>query len=226
MSIKKPNSNLHLPPASVKAVAQLFNQPTLSQTTFATLPLGFNSNSTSVQYPYHSVLNSARRLAVPNNNPISTAAFEGGVQSNFIPQPQVFSFFDVLNPSDLENTISVLTLVVFFKYASEEALPVDQFTGYFDFSFNKRGGLQLNCMIQIPDHPSAQQGSSQSKPYFDYNLQLGLRYVPDSLATADMPATPELINLTGLDTVQVTLVNLDPETSRGTETTVQPGVGN
>lgn len=93
----------------------------------------------------------------------------------------------------------------------EYELTYNEFTFYYDFSLNNSGEHQLNIFITFNEE---ERKTTDYKYYsFEFDFEKGAVHCANG---SEVP-------MEKIKTVQFFLINTDPETSRGTETTVQSG---
>lgn len=101
-------------------------------------------------------------------------------------------------------------LAVCFVNKSYE-LEYKDFTCYYGFSYDRRGGYLINLYITF----DKQEKKAVNYKYYSFEFE----FEKGAIRCADGFEVP----MEKIKTVQLFLINKDPETSRGTETTVQSG---
>jgi len=123
-----------------------------------------------------------------------------------------YSYTDLVAPTGhviLKDGIIKVLAVCFIN--KDYKLEYNDFTFYYDFSFNSIGDYLLNLFITFNKH---EMKAIEYKYYsFEFEFEKGAIHCADG---CEVP-------MEKIKTVQLFLINEDPETSRGTETTVQSG---
>lgn len=99
---------------------------------------------------------------------------------------------------------------------TSKGLTHDKFSFYYHFSYSSRGDYQLNFYITFDE---ASKAISEVNSYTSFPFEISLS--EDVVKSANGISVP----LKSIKSVQAFLIDVDPETTRGTETTVQDTTG-
>ena len=138
----------------------------------------------------------------------------------FAPLTEALYFEDIkIDYTDTTTTItnnSQLKILMAAVVRTSKKLTSGDFSFYYHFTYNSSGNYQLNFYITFD---KSNKAVSDVNSYASFPFEVTL--TEGSIKSANGASVP----LDSIKTVQVFLINEDPETTRGTETTVQPGTG-
>ena len=115
-----------------------------------------------------------------------------------------------------------LTIHVAFLIQKEEAIPETEINNFFNMTFSEAGGdiLQGESIYKLLLYTDFNAGRSDVDTFFLYVYEI--KFTSQFIPTRNSG----LIDISKLKTVESTIINQNPRTSRGTVTTVQDSVGN